>query len=109
MLERVLVGDNLHEELIKRATDLASFLCRQNEFPSKISHNINIVSLIDRIWESSQNKHETIKRAIYDFFENLTFSMSFDALDRLFSFISQIKDYNEMNIKLLYKLTENAL
>jgi hypothetical protein len=37
VLERVLIGDNLHSELIKRATELAAFLSKNDEFPSRIT------------------------------------------------------------------------
>jgi ubiquitin carboxyl-terminal hydrolase 9/24 len=36
ILESLLVGDSIHPELIKRCTDLAVFLCKNNAFPSKL-------------------------------------------------------------------------
>jgi len=67
----VLIGDNLHTELIKRVSDVAAFLCNNGEFPRMIDFDI-VVDMIDKIWESSENKHESINRAIYEFLEYLT-------------------------------------
>lgn len=62
--------------------------------------------MIDRIWMSSQNKHESINSAIYEFFQSLTLNLSKDGLDRLYHFISQIKEYNELSVNLISKICE---
>lgn len=48
----MLIGDNLHTELIKRVSDVAAFLCNNGEFPRMIDFDI-VVDMIDKIWESS--------------------------------------------------------
>ena len=42
ILELLLVGDSIHPELVKRSTDLAVFLCKNNVFPSNYELNILI-------------------------------------------------------------------
>jgi ubiquitin carboxyl-terminal hydrolase 9/24 len=62
ILEALILGENLHAELIKRSTEIVLFLCRNNAFDA--NH-------FDYIWSQIHEKHESIALAFYHFLNAL--------------------------------------
>ena len=58
ILDSLILGENIHPELIKRSTEIVIFLCRNNAFD---------VSIFDFVWNQIHIKHETIAMAFYQF------------------------------------------
>jgi hypothetical protein len=62
VVEMLLLGENVHSELVKRCGDLVVFLIRNHAL---------MVDMIDRIWEWNYGKHETTQIAISELFQQL--------------------------------------
>lgn len=102
ILEMLLLGDSVHPELIKRAGEIGVFLCRNSVFQSE---------MIDKIWQQSEGKHETIQLAVYDLLRQLSPFMNLEMVNRLYGHIEKIRyqDYKEQTIQLVKTFTDHAL
>ena len=58
ILDCLILGENIHPELIKRSTEIVIFLCKNNSFD---------ISIFDLVWNQIHIKHETIAMAFYKF------------------------------------------
>jgi ubiquitin carboxyl-terminal hydrolase 9/24 len=56
VLEHLILGENVHPELIKRSTEIVIFLDRHGKLEP---------SVFDTIWQQTQTKHETDVLAFY--------------------------------------------
>ena len=102
ILDYTLLGDSVHPELIKRSSDVAVFLCRNQSFQ---------IEYIDKIWTQNHDKHETTQLALYEFFKTVSPYLSFQGIEKLYSHISAIpySKYNENIVSMIKTFTESAL
>ncbi|CAD8072236.1 unnamed protein product [Paramecium sonneborni] len=102
ILDYTLLGDSVHPELIKRSSDIAVFLCRNQAFP---------IDYIDKIWTNNYDKHETTQLALYEFFKIVSPYLSFLGIEKLYNHISAIpySKYNENVVSMIKTFTESAL
>lgn len=92
-----------HIELIKRSVDIQKFVAEYGEtFPE---------NLIDKIWNSSRDKHEDVVKAIYEKIIELGPYMKLEAAQLMYTkFLTvRVDDYNEDFIELISKFTQKCL
>ncbi|CAD8073216.1 unnamed protein product [Paramecium primaurelia] len=102
ILDYTLLGDSVHPELIKRSSDVAVFLCRNQAFQ---------IDYIDKIWINNYDKHETTQLALYEFFKIVSPYLNFQGIEKLYNHISLISysKYNENIVSMIKTFTESAL
>ncbi|CAD8154340.1 unnamed protein product [Paramecium pentaurelia] len=102
ILDYTLLGDSVHPELIKRSSDIAVFLCRNQTFQ---------IDYIDKIWINNHDKHETTQLALYEFFKSVSPYLNFQGIEKLYNHISAIpySKYNENIVSMIKTFTESAL
>ncbi|CAD8074991.1 unnamed protein product [Paramecium primaurelia] len=102
ILDYTVLGDSVHPELIKRSSDVAIFLCRNQAF----QHDY-----VDKIWLNNYDKHETTQLALYEFFKAISPVLQFQGIEKLYIHISNIPytKYNENIVSMIRTFTEAAL
>lgn len=102
ILDFTVLGDSVHPELIKRASDVAFFLCKNQAFQP---------DYVDKIWLNNYDKHETTQLALYEFFKAISPVLSFQGIEKLYNHILAIpyNKYNENIVSMIRTFTEAAL
>ncbi|CAD8065465.1 unnamed protein product [Paramecium primaurelia] len=102
ILDYTLLGDSAHPELMKRSSDVAIFLCKNQVFQN---------DYVDKIWLNNYNKHETTQLALYEFFKAISPVLQFQGIENLYNHILKIPytKYNENIVSMIGTFTEAAL
>ncbi|CAD8161247.1 unnamed protein product [Paramecium octaurelia] len=102
ILDFTLLGDSVHPELIKRSSDVAVFLCKNQVFSN---------DYVDKIWLNNYDKHETTQLALYEFFKAISPVLQFQGIENLYNHILNIpyNKYNENIVSMIRTFTEAAL
>lgn len=101
-LLQILLGQDIHQEILKRTPDILKFLASSNSLSPK-----NMVTL----WESSVAQHESIVRSVYNTIANLSQELSLELLDVLYELIQTLKSeqYADFTIEFILEFSKHAI
>ena len=90
----MIFGEGLHDQVVRRCPDVLAFLAIRGALDGR---------LLDLIWRSSLDKHESVKQAIYMVLIDLTAHLKQPLLDALYAHIQSISlaDYTSNTVMLL--------
>ena len=93
----------MHIELIKRSIEIQKFVAlNTTEFPQH---------LIDFMWNSIKDKHEEVKKVIYENFVELAPCLEFSSAEKIFNKFLDVKydNYDEDFVDLIGRFTHKSL
>lgn len=98
----LILGDSMHNEIIKRTHDILKFIAKYETIPK---------NLIDLLWKACEGKHEAIMIALYDVIIQIADHLDDEGIERLKEKIEAIpeEEINEHTLNLIKGFASNTL